>query len=52
MLQKGRSDNAPVHLVFTTHSTDHACVNAACASLSGEKFVAGDILALPIMDNV
>ena len=52
MLQKGRSDNAPVHLVFTTHRTEHACVNAACASLSGEKFVAGDILALPIMDNV
>ena len=52
MLQKGRSDNAPVHLVFTTHSTEHACVSAACTSLSGEKFVAGDILALPIMDNV
>ena len=49
MLQKGRSDNAPVHLVFTTHATKQQAVDAACDSLRGASFIAGDILALPIM---
>ena len=49
MLQKGRSDNAPVHLVFTTHATKQKAVEAACNSLRGASFIAGDILALPIM---
>ena len=49
MLQKGPSDKAAVHLVLTTHITRQQAVNAACASLAGEAFIAGDILALPIM---
>ena len=46
MLQKGRSDNAPVHLVFTTHATNQQAVEAACDSLRGASFIAGDILSI------
>jgi len=51
MLQKGRQEDSPVCLVFTTHKTADKHIRSACARLHEQAFVSGDILALPIMES-
>ena len=51
MLQKSQSDDAPVALVLTTHPTEQSRIEAAGKILSEARFVTGDVLALPVIDE-
>ena len=51
MLQKSQSDDAPVALVLTTHPTEQGQIQAASDILSAARFVSGEVLALPIIDE-
>ena len=51
MLQKSQSDDAPVALVLTTHPTEQRQISAASQILSEARFMSGQVLALPIIDE-